>query len=56
MAAGGSATSVLATGVIGLGAAASSATRSRRERNSSIVKIWSESDSSTTPPNDAQDL
>jgi hypothetical protein len=34
------------------GAAASAPIRSRSERNSSIVKIWSGSDSSTTPYNE----
>lgn len=37
------------------GAVASAPIRSRRERSSSMVKIWSESDSSTTPYNEALD-
>lgn len=51
------ATALLATGLVtaALGAA-SAPIRSRRERNSSIVRIWSESDSSTTTYNESLDL
>jgi len=56
IAAGGFGTPVSAALVVALGAAASTLIRSRRERSSSIVKIWSESDSSTTSPNEVSDL
>jgi hypothetical protein len=51
---GGLGTSTRAAPVVAHGGDASTPARSRKERNSSIAKIWSASDSSTTSPNGAR--